>query len=194
MGEPLRAGDELLQLGLLLESVASYQLNLANRGIFVRGGVTRGPLYMDGRVVIGQGLVDAYQIESEEAVTPRVVIAESIADEIRLDRKEPWPRWSWDHLILQDLDGQAFVSYLPVIGYDEIPGEVESGLAAHKAAIEAALARHATNDTVLRKYQWAAWYHNYVCATSFPDHGSASIDTEPSGSSRFASPFDVGGS
>ena len=190
VGEPLRAGDELLQLGLLLESVAAYQLNLANRGIFMRGGIARGPLYMDGRNVIGQGLVDAYKIESDEASTPRALLAESIADEIRADRKEKWPRWSWDDLILQDLDGRMFVSYLPVIAYDELPGEVESGLSAHKSAIEAALARYATDDNVLRKYQWAAWYHNYVCTTLFPDHGEERIDTEPSGSGRFVNPFD----
>lgn len=77
---------------------------------------------------------------------PRVVVEDSVADEIRGDRGMKRPRWDWDGLVLQDLDGRMFVSYLPVIANDEIPGEVERGLAAHKAAIETALAPHSTND------------------------------------------------
>ena len=187
VGEPLRAGDELLQLGLLIEHVASYQLNLANRGVFLRGGIARGPLYMDGRVATGQGLIDAYRIEASEAGTPRVLIDASVADEIVADEAAPSPRWSWRDSLLRDIDGRLFVSYLPVIGYDETPGDIERGLVAHKSAIEAGLAENAHDDNVLRKYQWTAWYHNYVCETLYPKHDGQRIDTVKSQSGRFTS-------
>lgn len=60
VGEPVRAGDELLQLGPLagVGRVVSTE-SREPRG-FLRGGVVRVPLYLDGRVAIGQALIDAY--------------------------------------------------------------------------------------------------------------------------------------
>lgn len=65
-------------LGLVLGVVAAYQLHLALEGRFVRGGITRGPLYADNSFITGKDLVDA---------TPA-------AGRGRPSRTSNWPRWA----------------------------------------------------------------------------------------------------
>lgn len=53
-------------------------------GLLVRGGLSRGRLYHNGRVVVGEALVDAYCLEKKVAQNPRVVVSERISDNDRL--------------------------------------------------------------------------------------------------------------
>jgi hypothetical protein len=53
-------------------------------GLLVRGGLSRGRLYHDGRVVVGEAMVDAYCLEKKVALYPRVVVSERISDNNRL--------------------------------------------------------------------------------------------------------------
>ena len=66
-------------LGLFLDSVASYQLNMALAGRFVRGGIALGNLYIDNSFVTGEALVHAVQLEENVAIFPRVVLSEYCA-------------------------------------------------------------------------------------------------------------------
>lgn len=51
---------------------------LARTATLVRGGITIGPLFHRESMVFGPALVEAYKIESQVAVYPRIVIAENI--------------------------------------------------------------------------------------------------------------------
>lgn len=42
--------------------------------ILLRGGIAQGDIYFDGTVIFGKGLVDAYLLESNNAVVPRIII------------------------------------------------------------------------------------------------------------------------
>lgn len=53
-------------------------------GLLVRGGLSRGKLYHRGRVVVGEAMVDAYQLESKVARNARVVVSPRISDNDRL--------------------------------------------------------------------------------------------------------------
>ena len=50
----------------------AYMLALPER-VLLRGGIARGNLYYDGNIIFGQGLIDAYLLESENARVPRVI-------------------------------------------------------------------------------------------------------------------------
>jgi hypothetical protein len=65
-------------------------------GLLVRGGISRGRLYHQGRVVAGEALVDAYRLESEVAKLPRVVIS---------------PRLQGDNRFFVDGDGGRCLDY-----------------------------------------------------------------------------------
>jgi hypothetical protein len=53
-------------------------------GLLMRGGLSRGTLYHRGRVVVGEGMIDAYRLESKVARTARVVVSPRIGDNDRL--------------------------------------------------------------------------------------------------------------
>jgi hypothetical protein len=48
------------------------------RGILVRGGITIGDVYHKHPVVFGPALIAAYEIESQQAVYPRIVVEEEV--------------------------------------------------------------------------------------------------------------------
>jgi hypothetical protein len=124
---------------MLIDGIAGYQLNLAARGRFLRGGIAFGPLFMDARYVVGQGLINAYQIEKTVS-EPMVMLSEEISRLIRADLKLSVSQrhWHWSS-VLEDSDGRMFVNYLPIIGHDEISGEVERRLYAHRLAVVSGL-------------------------------------------------------
>jgi hypothetical protein len=57
--------------------------SLLQCGYLTRGGMVIGDLYHDGTHVLGPALVAAYQIESEVAKYPRVVLSPAIEQELR---------------------------------------------------------------------------------------------------------------
>jgi hypothetical protein len=61
-------------------SLAVMQLELFKRGILLRGGCTKGMIYSNApsNILFGPALVEAYKIESELSVYPRIVISESV--------------------------------------------------------------------------------------------------------------------
>lgn len=58
----------------LLERVYYAQRYLMHRGLLIRGGITYDHLYHTNTYCVGPALVRAYEIESEEAIYPRVVL------------------------------------------------------------------------------------------------------------------------
>jgi len=61
----------------LLVTIAAFALRI---GFLVRGGATIGNLYHAQGVVFGEALIEAFQIESQIAVYPRVVLSPAITE------------------------------------------------------------------------------------------------------------------
>ena len=61
-------------------SLAVIQLELLKRNIHIRGGCTKGMIYSDSssNILFGPALNEAYKIESELSVYPRIVISEDV--------------------------------------------------------------------------------------------------------------------
>lgn len=59
------------------------QSDLLYLGILLRGGITVGPLVHDDEIVYGQGMVDAYLLESKVAHLPRVVVDSKVKELLR---------------------------------------------------------------------------------------------------------------
>lgn len=71
-------------------------------GFLIRGGATIGRLFHSGGVVYGEGMVDAYRIESAISVYPRVVLSAQVAAR---------PNWARSPRILTDVDGLKHIDY-----------------------------------------------------------------------------------
>jgi hypothetical protein len=161
LGVPLDRSFDDGGLAFVISSCVYYQLNLAARGSFLRGGLTVGKHFMDEHLVVGQALVDAVDLE-HLAVFPRVLVSEEV---LGIARRESLHSHDdpWSYYLLQDEDDLVFVNYLPGVADDGIPGWDVDGLMAHRASIVGPLLTESLDERVRDKYVWAAQYHNFVC-------------------------------
>lgn len=72
-----------------------YNALFAN-GFLARGAITKGKIFEDTDVVFGEGLIEAYELESRAAIYPRILISNSVAQDIQS------PQTFYSH---QDFDG-----------------------------------------------------------------------------------------
>src|ERR1700685_4672116 len=69
IGRPVKL-DSHIEVAAALNEISYFQLTMAIRGFFVRGGIAIGDLYMDDIAVFGRGLIEAYNAEVRTARDP----------------------------------------------------------------------------------------------------------------------------
>lgn len=74
-----------------------YQLRyitgyLLEQGIFTRGAITKGLIFDDFQVVFGPAIVEAYILESEIAIYPRVIASENIITDLKVTNRYVFPQ------------------------------------------------------------------------------------------------------
>ncbi len=72
------ASDYNGQLLYLLLDLIYIQLNLLSKGILLRGGISFGEVYHKGNIIVGPAYLDAYALEHEIAIYPRIILNESV--------------------------------------------------------------------------------------------------------------------
>ena len=162
-------------LGVVL-SAQRYQLRMALHGLFARGGLTYGPLCLTDEIIFGAALIDAYRMESNVAIVPRIVLAEQLSRPIvQLSRDQQCQQSAADS-ICRDIDGLWFVNYLEAARTEQ--GLQWEDIAMHKQRVGEALSRTPAHN-VLPKYGWVIRYHNMFCHWHREDPGySASYRIE----------------
>jgi hypothetical protein len=100
--EPLWAKFMCQDAIRILSGVAEMGLRI---GVLIRGGFSFGQLYHANGVVFGEGMVDAYHLESKHASHPRVLVSERIIE--RLTGISDSERT----FLLQDADGWYHLNY-----------------------------------------------------------------------------------
>ena len=87
--------------------------------LVVRGGITKGPLYLTNDFVGGKALIDAVELE-ESAVYPRIVVNDCILSELNPKIQNDFLKKSietlYRDLLIKDTDGKSFLNY--IIVYD----------------------------------------------------------------------------
>ena len=155
-------GDELTGMLYLIIFVAYVlQFTFINHELFIRGSITEGPFYTDRNYVYGKGLIDAYKLENEVAIYPRIV----------LDRKLNI------HGVKQKYSNSSSLLHLCDDGYDMINylvdmrqieqlrrfPEPHSIYNQHKAFVQEALIKYKSTEKIYQKYCWCKEYHNRAC-------------------------------
>lgn len=145
----------------LLYGLSEFFVQYTKEDIFFRGAITKGNLYYDDTLhfVFGSGLVRAYELESEIAVYPRVIIDNSLNPSSILvglaqDKEQ---KWYFDYLLL---------GYSLICDYRKDGEHCEYFLTCLKEqsdAISKALKKYHDNERIFVKYQWLADYHNDFC-------------------------------
>jgi hypothetical protein len=171
-----------LTFGFHLITAGWMQLELSMEGLFSRGGLARGPFFASETFVYGPALVEAYRIESREAVYPRILLSPGLAEHARQELAAFGGGDTEVHrtLLAVDDDGRVFVNYLASV-FDE-PEDVDEMLAIHRRHVLANLEAHRGNERVYKKYEWAAAYHDRFCRSRLhPDWAAEHFSGPPEG-------------
>jgi hypothetical protein len=161
------------------------QVSLVANGVLIRAGVTVGDTYVgwDGEgPVFGPALVRAYDIESQKAVFPRVVVDEVAIKQHQLDRRLRSDTNTLDYeiraiagLLTAGRDGTRFIDYLRASRseYEELSSYF-AFLERHAKLVREGLTR-GYGRKVTRKYQWLARYHD-TCISELLREARATCD------------------
>ncbi|QXJ49273.1 hypothetical protein KIV12_05715 [Bacillus altitudinis] len=102
---------------ILLNEVIFLQINLMNLGICIRGGMTAGKLYHKENIVFGPAMNEAYNLESNCAIYPRVIVSSNYLETV-YRYGNPLPEIEHDYykdyldLLKEDQDGNFYVDFL----------------------------------------------------------------------------------
>lgn len=156
-----------------IAELAYAQVELALKGILIRGGMTAGEVCVSESRIFGPAFVRAYELETRFAVAPRIVIDTTLIREIRRKRIITDPTYKEEirklrPWIIQGDDGLWFVNYLRAQFTPEAPLGHALLMRAHRDMI-VERARHLDAASVLvPKYLWLARYHNRVADEMHP--------------------------
>ncbi|MFI2133040.1 hypothetical protein ACH434_23775 [Lysinibacillus fusiformis] len=81
-------------------------------GIMLRGGLTYGKLYHKGNISFGPAFVDAYQLESKVAKTPRIIIDPKLLEPSGDDVNQCMLHSIIQSTLKKDVDGYYFINFL----------------------------------------------------------------------------------
>lgn len=95
---------------IIVEQAGALAAGLLRDGVLCRGGISRGRLYHRGRVLLGEGLVKAYDLERLVAKYPRIVIDDAVRN------ASDWSGTLAKSLLLRDLDGCWIVDVISADG------------------------------------------------------------------------------
>ena len=132
--------------------VSSVQRVFLCNDIFLRGGIVCDELYIDDVLVWGKALTDAYYIENNIAIYPRIVISKDL---IELDPiVNIGNKMRSANNIIQDFDGEFFIDYL---NYPD-DNEIQKLIQISNSNIE----KHLAEETDARILQKIYWQKNYI--------------------------------
>ena len=159
---PQIVGDQINSIVNLVWSLQFWAL--VQFGYTMRGGITVGELYIDERVVWGKGLIEAYQLENDLAVYPRIIVSRRLVNLFDDNRENTLNLYA---LIKKDFDGLFFVDFLRALpNINAIPQIAESLLEKTQEYKEAP-------ERVRQKINWIVRYFNEYCS-AYKDR----LDTE----------------
>jgi hypothetical protein len=154
-----------------LHDLLFIQVQMIESGILIRAGVSVGDAHV-GLVgqgpVFGPAMIRAYEIESGEAIYPRIVVDEEAYlsflndPQLRSDTNTFKDELKFvDDLLAIGEDGTRFIDYLRAIRHEiEDVGSYLEFLEHHAKLIEKG--QQEKDRRVRRKYEWMARYHNSV--------------------------------
>ncbi len=138
-------------------------INLINRGLICRGAITYGKLLHTDRYLFGPALNDAYNLERQSAVYPRVILSENLikvgkkyhSKHHNRQREEKFIR----KLISLDQDGWYYIDYFNVMDdLDDPEYDYPCYLKNLSKVITEGLKHKDLN--IKAKYQWMAEKYN----------------------------------
>lgn len=139
----------------LLEEIGWLCSHLLKCGYKPRGAVTKGAFYIDDIFVWGSALVNAYLLESKEAIYPRILVDEKVAADASKHLSECL-------LFCDKADGKRCLNYLRAFGQNAVGWVSEISLLLECVNNEILdlekTNENGNNNKVLKKLYWLKGY------------------------------------
>lgn len=97
---------------------------LSKYEILIRGGVVKGKVIHDEQILVGPAMVDAYNLESKCANSPRIVIMPSVRNIYDNERKKSGIEKNYS-VLKQDYDGMFYIDYFNNLEPKFVESEIE---------------------------------------------------------------------
>ncbi len=91
-----------------------HTLIAREKPILLRGGISRGKLYVDDDIIFGKALSTAYELESKVSITPRIILNKDLLNEKVCDEKTEKFSWWRRMATKEDEDELCFVHYCSI--------------------------------------------------------------------------------
>lgn len=158
----------------LIRTIIPYMVRIQQQLLilhktFIRGSVVIGNICFNDNYVFGSGLINAYMLENDIALFPRIILDDEsicIFKGYEVDDYVKERGKVTDEQVIDDIDGNSFINYLPIdyryieeFGSDYI---TKAAVSEHKFVIIKAL-ENTKNKKVLQKYYWCKNFHNRIC-------------------------------
>ena len=165
-------------------SLKALSMHLLSHGHFIRGAIVKGRLHHDDKMVFGEALVQAYDLETKVVQYPRIMILSDVA----ADAKKYW----LTAFLKQADDGPYFLHVLRDI-HDEIvafPPVLHETYYDLKKIIERKFAESITTRTILKRFNGSQNIGTKAYLPMQPVFASLVLVCDPFGERRIAIPRD----
>lgn len=150
----------------LIVNLAYIGTVLLEKGIIIRGGLTLGNIiHNDNGTVFGQGLIDAYTLETKSAKYPRIILSDKLLKELNYPLEAKKNRYPYHQYLDRFDDGcvglDQLIYYQAIQNWEEMTTEVLSNsLNRVRKVIINGLDSSFENPDVFEKYKWLKDQYN----------------------------------
>lgn len=150
----------------LIANLAYIGATLFEKGILFRGGLTIGNLiHNENGTVFGQGLIDAYQLESNNAKFPRIVLSDKLLKQLNYPLKTKRNRYPYHQYLKRFNDGCVGfhqMIYFQVIEHstEMTKDKLKISLGKIRKVIVNGLDMSFENPSVFEKFKWLKEQYN----------------------------------
>lgn len=90
----------------LIANISYIGSYIIQKGILFRGAITLGNIiHQDNGIILGQGFIDAYNLESKLASFPRIIISDKLISELNYPLEAKRNKYPYHQYLTRDKDG-----------------------------------------------------------------------------------------
>jgi len=151
----------------LVANLSFVGARLMTNGILFRGGITSGNIHAENGIIFGQGLIDAYELESKIARFPRILISDKLLKRLNYPLLSKHDRYPYHQYLRRFDDG--CVGFHQMAYFEVLQNWVKmsdsilvSSLGRIKSTIIKGLDSTFEIPSVYEKYRWLKYEYNQL--------------------------------
>jgi len=143
----------------ITQSAFFLAIELVQNRVLLRGGIVRGQLFHGKEHVFGPALIEAYELESRVAKTPRIILSKELFEQaawfLETVTEGEIKQYGEVSVPIDPADGYRFIDYFSHTHIGSFDAGYE-GLNAHHAMLESMINTHigSQDPSILMKYGW----------------------------------------